>query len=213
MGQAGDSAAAGNLLKIGDVSRLSGVSVRMLRHYDDLGLLRPALVDEFSGYRYYHADQLYRLHRLLAFKEMGFSLARVACLLDGRLPSDAVRTLLEERRGEVEREIQERQARLAQVSAQIRHFDPDLPLAGYAVTLGPVAPVRVAGRGPWCVPTGTASRYSSACAPTLSAEASRPPVRAWLSTTTRTRASTTWTLRLPTPSPPPPPPSRTRTRG
>lgn len=148
MGRVGDRAAAmttQNLLKIGDVSRLSGVSVRMLRHYDDLGLLRPALVDEFSGYRYYRVDQLPRLHRLLALKEMGFSLAQVACLLDGRLPPETVRTLFEERRSEVEREIQEREARLAQLSAQMEHFDPDLSLAGYSVTLGPVAPVRVAG--------------------------------------------------------------------
>lgn len=142
---AADRAAAENLLKIGDMSRLSGVSVRMLRHYDDLGLLRPALVDEFSGYRYYHADQLYRLHRLLAFKEMGFSLARVARLLDGSLPPNAVRALLAERQSEVEREIREREARLTQLRAQIKHFDPDLPLAGYTVTLGPVAPLRVAG--------------------------------------------------------------------
>jgi len=144
MGQAVNRATAESLLKIGDVSRLSGVSVRMLRHYDDLGLFRPVVVDEFSGYRYYRVEQMYRLHRLLAFKEMGFSLAQVACLLDGSLPPNAVRALFMERQGDIKREIQEREARLALVRAQIEHFDPDLPLAGYTVTLKPAASVRVA---------------------------------------------------------------------
>ena len=46
------------MLKIGDFSKLSRVSIRMLRHYDDIGLLKPAEIDEFTGYRYYHEQQL-----------------------------------------------------------------------------------------------------------------------------------------------------------
>jgi len=54
------------MFKIGDFSKLSLVSVKALRYYDELGLLRPARVDEFTGYRYYSASQLGRLHRILA---------------------------------------------------------------------------------------------------------------------------------------------------
>jgi DNA-binding transcriptional MerR regulator/effector-binding domain-containing protein len=120
-GTEGKSAA---VLKIGEFSRLSGVSVRMLRHYDELGLLRPAFVDDFSGYRYYHADQLGRLHQLLVFKEMGFSLAQVACLLDGRLGADERRAQLVQRQAELEAQARQTQARLAWVRVHLNRADP-----------------------------------------------------------------------------------------
>ena len=69
------------MFKIGEFSRLSRVSVRMLRHYDQLGLLTPAQTDRFSGYRYYTADQLPRLNRILALRDLGFSLEQIAGLL------------------------------------------------------------------------------------------------------------------------------------
>lgn len=65
------------VLKIGDFSRLTFVSVKTLRYYDELGLLRPVRVDEFTGYRYYSADQLPRLNRILALKDLGLSLEEV----------------------------------------------------------------------------------------------------------------------------------------
>ncbi len=46
------------MLKIGEFSKLSRVSIRMLRHYDDIGLLKPAEIDNFTGYRYYREEQL-----------------------------------------------------------------------------------------------------------------------------------------------------------
>ena len=46
------------MLKIGEFSKLSRVSVRMLRHYDEIGLLKPAEIDTFTDYRYYREDQL-----------------------------------------------------------------------------------------------------------------------------------------------------------
>ena len=50
----------------------------MLRHHDRLGLLVPARVDEFTGYRFYRADQLGRVNRLVALKDLGFTLSRLA---------------------------------------------------------------------------------------------------------------------------------------
>ena len=60
------------MLSIGDFARLAGVSVRMLRHYDRLGLVPAAHVDPSSGYRYYEPGQLPRIHALLALKDLGF---------------------------------------------------------------------------------------------------------------------------------------------
>ena len=52
------------MLKIGDFSKLSRVSIRMLRHYDDIGLLKPAETDTFTGYRYDREDQLFTIGRI-----------------------------------------------------------------------------------------------------------------------------------------------------
>jgi DNA-binding transcriptional MerR regulator len=68
------SSAQGKIMfKIGDFSRLSQVSVNTLRHYDELGLLKPMQVDRFTGYRYYSIEQLPQLQRS-SFERLGFSL-------------------------------------------------------------------------------------------------------------------------------------------
>ena len=69
------------MLKIGEFSKLSRVSVRMLRHYDEIGLLKPAETDRFTDYRYYREDQLPTAGRIAALKDMGFSLADIARIL------------------------------------------------------------------------------------------------------------------------------------
>lgn len=58
--------------KIGDFSQLGQVSVRTLRLYDELNLIKPAETDKWTGYRYYTLDQLPRLNRILALKDLGF---------------------------------------------------------------------------------------------------------------------------------------------
>ena len=69
------------MLKIGEFSKLSRVSVRMLRHYDEIGLLKPAETDCFTDYRYYREDQLPTVCRITALKDMGFSLADIVRIL------------------------------------------------------------------------------------------------------------------------------------
>ena len=65
------------MLKIGLFSKLSRVSIRMLRYYDEMGLLRPAYIDPDSDYRYYREDQLQTVGWITALRDMGFSLADV----------------------------------------------------------------------------------------------------------------------------------------
>ena len=81
-------------LKIGNFARVGQVSVQTLRHYDDLGLLKPMEVDSLSGYRYYVLDQLPRLNRILALKDLGFSLEQVAHMLEDDLSPAVLRDLL-----------------------------------------------------------------------------------------------------------------------
>ena len=69
------------MLKIGEFSKLSRVSIRMLRHYDEMGLLKPVHIDPDSGYRYYGESQLSAAGRIAALKDMGFGLAAIHELL------------------------------------------------------------------------------------------------------------------------------------
>ena len=69
------------MLKIGEFSKLSRISIRMLRHYDEIGLLTPETIDPFTGYRYYSEAQLFTAGRITALKDMGFKLCDAAELL------------------------------------------------------------------------------------------------------------------------------------
>lgn len=69
------------MLKIGDFSKLSRVSIRMLRHYDEIGLLKPVKIDEWTGYRYYSEEQLPIMARINSLKDMGFGLAVIREIL------------------------------------------------------------------------------------------------------------------------------------
>jgi DNA-binding transcriptional MerR regulator len=76
------------MFSIGEFARLGDVSVRALRHYDEIGLLKPARVDSVTGYRGYSPDQLGKLNRIIAMKELGLSLAQARRLLDGITPGE-----------------------------------------------------------------------------------------------------------------------------
>lgn len=60
------------MFRIGEFSRLTQVSIRMLRYYDETGLLHPAQVDPFTGYRSYSVEQMQRLHRIVRCATWGF---------------------------------------------------------------------------------------------------------------------------------------------
>ena len=90
------------MLKIGEFSKLSRVSVRMLRHYDDIGLLKPVEIDSFTGYRYYEVDQLLTVGRITSLKDMGFNLSDIIKILDIYDDRNALETYLKTRREEVE---------------------------------------------------------------------------------------------------------------
>lgn len=133
------------MFKIGDFSRLAQVSTRMLRHYDQLGLLKPSQTDEWTGYRYYTIDQLPRLHRLIALKELGFSLEQVASLLEkDDLPAEQLRGMLRLRRAELERELNENQYRLVEVESRLRQIEQAGRPSEYEIVVKPIEAQSVA---------------------------------------------------------------------
>lgn len=132
------------MFRIGDFSRLSLVSVKALRYYDEFGLLKPARVDEFTGYRYYSANQLTRLNRILALKDMGLSLEQIALLLDKEPTPDQIRGMLRLKQVELHQQLTEGQARLTRIEAWLQAFEQEVTMPAYDVVLKKVAPLRVA---------------------------------------------------------------------
>ena len=133
------------MFKIGDFSKLSQVSVKTLRYYDEIGLLRPSEIDRFTGYRYYTASQLSRLNRILLLKDLGLSLDQIGRLLESDLPPAQLRGMLKLRQAEIERSIEEEEARLARVAALLTHIEQEnVNMSQYDVVIKKVAPVRIA---------------------------------------------------------------------
>ncbi len=113
------------MLKIGEFSRFGQVTVKTLRHYDRIGLLKPAEVDRFTGYRYYSATQLPRLNRILALKDLGLALDEIRRLLDEDLSPDQIRGMLRLKQAEIEGHLQEEQERLARVELRLRQMEQE----------------------------------------------------------------------------------------
>ena len=100
------------MLKIGEFSKLSRVSIRMLRHYDDIGLLKPAEIDDFTGYRYYREEQLFAIGRITSLKDMGFALADIIKILDSYDDKEKMDAFLSERQKELSKLSKETEYKL-----------------------------------------------------------------------------------------------------
>jgi DNA-binding transcriptional MerR regulator/predicted transcriptional regulator YdeE len=131
------------VLGIGDFARHGRVSVRMLRHYDAIGLLRPAHVDPASGYRSYAAGQLGQLNRIVALKDLGFTLEQVRTMLHEQVGVEQARGMLTLRRAQLEAALAEDAQRLAQVEARLAAIETDGRLPDDAVVVKHIAATRV----------------------------------------------------------------------
>ncbi|GGU36061.1 MerR family transcriptional regulator [Streptomyces lavendofoliae] len=132
------------MFTIGDFARHGRVSVRMLRHYDAIGLLRPARVDPHSGYRFYEAGQLARLNRVLALKDLGLTLDQVRSILDEQVGPEELRGMLRLRQAELESAVSEAAARLARVGARLRAIESEGHMSTQEVVVKSVPGVRLA---------------------------------------------------------------------
>jgi DNA-binding transcriptional MerR regulator len=128
------------MFKIGEFSKLSHVSVRMLRHYDQLGLLIPSETDPFTGYRYYSAEQLPRLNRIIALRDLGFSLEQISGILDEDLSAEQLLGMLKLKRAEVAEQMQLEQQKLAQLEGRIRQMSAAPRQGAYDVIVRDIEP-------------------------------------------------------------------------
>lgn len=132
------------MFKIGDFSKLTQVSAKMLRHYDEIGLLKPARADPENGYRYYSAQQVPRLNRLMALKDLGFSLEQIGQMLDDNISVEALGGMLKLRQLEIEARLQTEQARLKQVRARLEYLEQEQHPPHYDIVLRPLPSLLVA---------------------------------------------------------------------
>lgn len=131
------------MLKIGDFSRLARVTVKTLRHYAEIGLLKPAWVDRFTGYRYYSLDQLPRLNRILALKDLGLTLEQIARVMEGCLSPEELRGMLHLKQAELQQKLTAEQMRLARVAARLRQIEQEGALTMDAVAVRTIDPLPV----------------------------------------------------------------------
>jgi DNA-binding transcriptional MerR regulator len=113
------------MFKIGDFSKFSRVSIRALRLYDQMGLLKPIHVDQSTGYRYYSSAQISRLNRIVAFKDLGFSLEQIIQLLDEQISLDQMRGMLRLKQAEVHQLIEVEQVRLSLIEVRLRQIEQE----------------------------------------------------------------------------------------
>jgi DNA-binding transcriptional MerR regulator/effector-binding domain-containing protein len=138
------------MFSIGEFARLGAVSIRTLRHYDEIGLLPPVDVDPVTGYRSYSAKQLRQLNRIVALKELGLTLGQIRQLLDG-ITVDELRGMLLLRRAQLEDELQRQQHHLLGVEARLRHIaqEDDMPADDIVVKqIPPLGVVVIADTAP-----------------------------------------------------------------
>lgn len=124
--------------KIGLFSKMNRVTIKALRHYDEIGLLKPAAIEKFTGYRYYTSEQLPLLHQILALREMGFTLDEIKKVQGGTPEKD----LLMQKRLELLKRIAQDTLRLSQVESYLVKNDGES--AGYHVILKELPQVIVA---------------------------------------------------------------------
>src|SRR5258706_11067715 len=132
------------ILKIGEFARVGQVSIATLRHYDQCGLLKPNALDPDTGYRYYSLDQLARLHRILALKELDFPLEQIARLLEEDISLEQLRGMFTLKQAQTQQLIDTEQARLTRIAARLRQIEQEGKMPAYEVLLKQVDTLLVA---------------------------------------------------------------------
>ncbi len=117
------------MYRIGLFSKINKVTIKTLRYYDEAGLLKPAHVDNENGYRYYTSEQLPDLHRIIALRQMGFSIDEISAILSGR----DVAGVFEERRRELESAIDESRQQLSRIEHYLERIKEDFSMSYQAI--------------------------------------------------------------------------------
>jgi DNA-binding transcriptional MerR regulator len=125
------------MFRIGDFSRIARVSARLLRFYDEIGLLKPAHSNPETGYRYYSAHQLAELNRIIVLKDLGFSLEHIGTVLKSEINSAQLRAMLLVRRNDAQQALAAEAQRLRQIETRITQIEAEGQLDANDVLIRP----------------------------------------------------------------------------
>jgi DNA-binding transcriptional MerR regulator/effector-binding domain-containing protein len=123
------------MFRIGDFSRIARVSARLLRFYDEIGLLEPAHADAQTGYRSYTVAQLAQLNRILVLKDLGFNLDQVREIMASNVGAAELRNMLLLRRNDVEQTLAAEAQRLRHIETRIAQLESDGELSAEDVVV------------------------------------------------------------------------------
>ncbi len=132
------------MLSIGAFAQIGQVTHRMLRHWDTAGVLKPAHVDPFTGYRSYDPSQLQRLHQIVALRELGFGLEEVSSILDQGATTEEIAGHLRHRAAQVEAEHRLATQRLQDVQRRLRLISKEKLMSRIEIIHKPLPAVRLA---------------------------------------------------------------------
>lgn len=132
------------MLKIGDFSKLSRITIRMLRHYDEIDLLKPATVDEWTGYRYYDEAQLLTANKIQLLKNLGFGLSAIKEVLTHFDDYTEIEKLLQIKQTELVAEEKELRERIKLIDSTIKNLKQEGNFMNYVVNLKSIPELYVA---------------------------------------------------------------------
>ncbi len=112
------------MLKIGEFSKSTGMTIKALRHYESLGLIRPYWIDKYTGYRYYEESQVLLVRRVAYLKTLGFSFREVQRLLSSNLSEEEQLRIFENKRKDVKAQLEQDQWRLSMLDQHLLHAFP-----------------------------------------------------------------------------------------
>ena len=129
------------MLKIGDFSKLTRVSIRMLRYYDGAGLFKPALIDPTTGYRQYATEQIPLLNKIVFLRDAGFSVSEIsAAVSEGE---ERLLARFETKRQEIASAMQTERQRMDRLVRAMRDIGKDTLNMHYDVCVKSVPAYRV----------------------------------------------------------------------
>ena len=111
------------MFRIGEFSKIAQVPASLLRYYDDIGLFRPIHCDRDTSYRYYSVEQLTKLNRILALKDLGLSLEQVKRLLEDEVSPDEIRGMLALIKAQNEQTNEAESTRLRAVESRLQQLE------------------------------------------------------------------------------------------
>ncbi len=121
------------MYRIGIFSKMNKVTIKTLRYYDEVGLLKPSHVDEATGFRYYSASQMPRLHRILMLRNIGFSINEIMQAVEQDIPADVMIGYLKEKQGEVSEIIRNEQTKLLQIQSYLNILKEEVNFMSYNI--------------------------------------------------------------------------------